>query len=162
MMPTEETPLLAEIVNTTGVVTLNRPKALNALNDPLVARFREALRQWEGRVQCVILRGAGGRAFCAGGDIKATSATSQENIEKAKEFVRREYSLIYTIARYGAPCVALLDGITMGGGVGISIHCRLVISTDSNCLYFEFGNFFGTSAVVLIEWVVPTRVLVAW
>lgn len=133
-MPTEEPPLLAEIVNKTGVVTLNRPKALNALNEPLVARFREALRQWEGRVQCVVLRGTGGRAFCAGGDIKATSTTSQENIEKAKEFVRREYSLIYTIARYGAPCVALLDGITMGGGVGISVHCRLVIATDSHCL----------------------------
>lgn len=127
-MSAEEPPLLAKVINTTGVVTLNRPKALNALNEPLVAMFREALQQWEGRVQCVVLRGAGVKAFCAGGDIKATSTTSQENIEKAKEFVRREYSLIYTIARYGAPCVALLDGITMGGGVGISVHCRSVTS----------------------------------
>lgn len=108
-----------------GIVTLNRPKALNAITHAMVRALAAQLDAWarDGGVTRVIVTANGERAFCAGGDIRAlydliTSGRQQE----ALKFFREEYALNTAIKRYPKPYVSLIDGIVMGGGVGISIH----------------------------------------
>jgi enoyl-CoA hydratase len=106
-------------------VTLNRPGALNALTLEMVRAYDPVLRAWEGdpAVKAVVIRGAGERAFCAGGDIRAVCrARDAGDAEITRSFFREEYLLNRRIARFPKPYVALLDGIAMGGGLGLSIH----------------------------------------
>jgi len=113
-----------------GVVTLNRPKALNALNKAMCETMAERLRAWatDDGVGAVLLRGAGERAFCAGGDIRYLWEGGRSDPRETAEFFRKEYELDALIHHYPKPVVAALDGVTMGGGVGISAHApyRLV------------------------------------
>lgn len=108
-----------------GIIVLNRPKALNALTRGMVAIMRGALEAWrdDPAVTRIVVMGAGDRAFCAGGDIRQlTQAGRTGNRAQPLEFWREEYLLNILIKRYPKPYVALVDGIVMGGGVGISLH----------------------------------------
>jgi 3-hydroxyisobutyryl-CoA hydrolase len=122
--------VLSEVVNNKGVLTLNRPRALNSLNEPMVNIILEKLKDWEDKVQCVVVRGAGEKAFCAGGDVVAVTSGSPTNCEPGKNFFRKEYTMDYTISQYKKPYIALIYGITMGGGVGISVHGKYRIATE--------------------------------
>ena len=107
-----------------GLITLNRPKALNALTLGMIRQMQGQLDAWaeDPAVGAVLVRGAGGKAFCAGGDVLAISRAAREGDELSRIFFREEYTLNRTIKTYPKPYIALIDGITMGGGVGISEH----------------------------------------
>ncbi|WP_411145661.1 enoyl-CoA hydratase/isomerase family protein [Streptomyces sp. x-80] len=116
-----------------GYLTLNRPRALNALDHAMVRRIDEALTAWEHdpAVATVVLRGAGARGLCAGGDIRAIHQDASAGGGAAsRAFWRDEYRLNARIARYPKPYVALMDGIVMGGGVGLSAHAGVRIVTE--------------------------------
>ncbi len=128
--PTDE--ILIERVGPWGVVTLNRPQALNALNLGMVAAFRAALDEWAGddSVKAVLVRGAGEKAFCAGGDVRWVAETARADIDAACAFFREEYRLNSAIHHFQKPYVALIDGIVMGGGVGVSVHGHMRVAGD--------------------------------
>ncbi|MFB6692035.1 enoyl-CoA hydratase/isomerase family protein [Streptomyces virginiae] len=113
-------------------ITLNRPEALNALSHPMVLRIEEALTTWadDPAVELVVIDGAGERALCAGGDIRAIHADARTGGSASADFWRDEYRLNALIARYPKPYVALMDGIVMGGGVGVSAHGSVRIVTE--------------------------------
>ncbi|MFG2212365.1 enoyl-CoA hydratase/isomerase family protein [Streptomyces sp. NPDC048638] len=116
-----------------GYLTLNRPRALNALTHPMVRRIDEALDAWERdpAVTTVVIGGAGDRGLCAGGDIRAIHDDARAGGGAASHaFWRDEYRLNVRIARYPKTCVALMDGIVMGGGVGVSAHGDVRIVTE--------------------------------
>lgn len=121
----EQDEAICERVGAAGIITLNRPQALNALTLPMVRAMRAALDSWAGdaAVTRVIVQGAGEKAFCAGGDIrKLVEAGKAGRPEAALTFWREEYELNALIEAYPKPYVALIDGICMGGGVGVSLH----------------------------------------
>ena len=108
-----------------GVITLNRPQALNAVTHGMVHALAAQLEAWarDAAITRVVIRGAGGRAFSAGGDIRALYELGRAGRQaEALPFWRDEYTLNAFIKRYPKPYVALIDGIVMGGGVGVSIH----------------------------------------
>jgi enoyl-CoA hydratase len=108
-----------------GLVTLNRPQALNALNDAMVDGLQAALIDFrdDPALHHVAIRGAGGKAFCAGGDIRLMHEYGQTGRhDVALDFWAREYRLNAFIKRFPKPYIALVDGIVMGGGVGVSLH----------------------------------------
>ena len=114
-----------ELRGVAGVVTLNRPQALNAVTHDMVRALRSALDDWadDPAITRVVIQAAGGRAFSAGGDIRAlTDLGKTGKIDEAVQFWRDEYPLNACIKNYRKPYIALIDGIVMGGGVGISIH----------------------------------------
>ncbi|MEU6056820.1 enoyl-CoA hydratase/isomerase family protein [Streptomyces sp. NPDC047097] len=115
-----------------GHLLLNRPQALNALSHPMVTTLAAALDAWEHdpAVETVVISGAGERGLCAGGDIRAISASARAGTEEAAAFWRDEYRLNARIARYPKPYVAIMDGIVMGGGVGVSAHGTVRITTE--------------------------------
>lgn len=123
---TEDAPhALCRIDGAAGIITLNRPKALNALTLEAVRAMRSALDAWadDPAVTRVVIEGAGEKAFCAGGDIrKLVEAGKAGRREEAETFWREEYELNLVIRRYSKPYVALVHGIVMGGGVGVSLH----------------------------------------
>ncbi len=107
-----------------GYITLNRPEALNALNLDMVLALEEILTQWEKNsdILAVILQSSSEKAFCAGGDIRALYEAGLKKDPHVFEFFKKEYELDYHLAHYAKPCISFLNGITMGGGVGISLH----------------------------------------
>src|SRR4051812_5046490 len=120
-----EAELLCERRGAAGLVTLNRPQALNALTHGMVLALRRALDEWadDPAVTRVVVLGAGERAFCAGGDIRHLYDLGKAGRhEEALRFWRDEYPLNVRIKRYPKPYVTLIDGIVMGGGVGVSLH----------------------------------------
>src|SRR5215468_6697000 len=123
---------------TAGIVTLNRPAALNAVTHAMVRALREALERWrhDGAVSRVVVTAAGGRAFSAGGDLRAIyEAGRAGRQDESIAFWREEYALNAAIKHYPKPYVALIDGIVMGGGVGISVHGSHRVAGDR----FEFA-----------------------
>lgn len=116
-----------------GHLTLNRPEAINAIDLEMVAALDATLAAWETdpEVRCVLLTGAGERGFCAGGDIvMMRDAVGRAEPERARAFWRAEYLLDARIARYPKPLVAAMDGIVMGGGVGLSSHASHRLATE--------------------------------
>ncbi|MGB3281200.1 MAG: enoyl-CoA hydratase/isomerase family protein [Pseudorhodobacter sp.] len=110
-----------------GRVTLNRPAALNALSEPMCIALDTALKAWavDGAVDLVVIDAAGDRAFCAGGDIAALySAGTAGDFAHGQDFWRKEYRMNLRIAGYDKPIVSLMQGFTMGGGVGVGCHAR--------------------------------------
>jgi enoyl-CoA hydratase len=108
-----------------GRITLNRPQALNALNYPMVKAIGAALNAWEHDpdIALILIDGTGEKAFCAGGDVQDLYWEAKNgNFEAGRDFWRDEYPLNARIARFPKPYVALMDGIDMGGGVGVSVH----------------------------------------
>jgi enoyl-CoA hydratase len=121
--PTDE--ILLERRGGIALVTLNRPKALNTLTLGMYRTLDPDLIAWgkDPAIRAVVIRGAGGRAFCAGGDVRAIyDAGRGKTTGLTADFFREEYCLIQRVYRFPKPYVALLDGITMGGGAGVSIH----------------------------------------
>lgn len=118
-----------------GVLTLNRPKTLNALTLPMIQSMAAALIDWvdDDEVTTVLIEGAG-RAFCAGGDIRAVYDSARTGSTDAAQLWREQYHLNATIARYPKPVVTFLDGITMGGGVGLGCHASHRIATENTLL----------------------------
>ena len=117
-----------------GRILLNRPKALNALDLPMIAAIAAALAEWrdDPSVHAVVIDSASDRAFCAGGDIRAirTHAVAGDAAEIEK-FFAEEYALNAAIAEYPKPYIALIDGICMGGGIGVSVHGRVRVATEA-------------------------------
>jgi len=122
---TADPDILFERHGAAGVITLNRPQALNAVTHGMVHALAAQLEAWarDPAITRVVIRGAGGRAFSAGGDIRALYELGRAGRQaEALPFWRDEYTLNAFIKRYPKPYVALIDGIVMGGGVGVSIH----------------------------------------
>lgn len=118
-----------------GDILLNRPNALNALTIDMIEALHRQLALWadDPKITGVVFNGAGDRAFCAGGDVRALYEAKQAGDAKFLEnFYRREYQLNYRIATYPKPTVAIMNGIVMGGGAGIAMHCRHRIATDNS------------------------------
>jgi enoyl-CoA hydratase len=107
-----------------GLVTLNRPKALNALTHDMCLQLKARLDLWARHpgVQTVVIQGAGDRAFCAGGDIRTLYESGKAGTDYAFDFYRDEYLLNAAIKHFPKPYVALIRGFVMGGGVGVSVH----------------------------------------
>ena len=116
-----------------GRILMNRPKALNALDIEMIRGIAVALEQWrdDPHVHAVVIEGAGERAFCAGGDIIAVRQASMDGRRKDVEaFFAEEYALNQMIATYPKPYVALIDGICMGGGIGVSVHGAYRVASE--------------------------------
>ncbi|WP_327256540.1 enoyl-CoA hydratase/isomerase family protein [Streptomyces sp. NBC_01244] len=130
--PEEPDHVLLRTEGHAAYITLNRPKALNALTHPMALRIDQALTVWEHdpAVETVVIEGAGERGLCAGGDIRAIYEDARSGGTASADFWRDEYRLNARIARYPKPYVALMDGIVMGGGVGISAHGTVRIVTE--------------------------------
>lgn len=126
--------VLVEKRGRAGLLTLNRPEAMNALTAGMVETLTQALEQWreDPDVDLVIIRGAGDRGLCAGGDIAALYRDARENPEANDTFFREEYALNRMIADYPKPYVAVMDGIVLGGGVGVSAHGSHRIVTEAS------------------------------
>ncbi len=116
-----------------GRLLLNRPKALNALDLEMIRALTRALLDWrdDPHVHAVVIEGAGDRAFCAGGDIRAVRAHAMAGDTATVEaFFAEEYALNRLIAEYPKPYVALVDGICMGGGIGVSVHGAAIVASE--------------------------------
>ncbi len=120
----DEPEILFENRGAVGLITLNRPKALNALTHGMVLALHAQLKTWaaDDGVGCVVIQGAGERAFCAGGDIRALYDSGKAHTPYIFDFYRDEYLLNAYIKHYPKPYMALMSGIVMGGGVGVSVH----------------------------------------
>jgi len=116
-----------------GLLTLDRPAALNALTHGMINALKAQLMAWaaDDAVTAVAIRGVGGRAFCAGGDIRAVQQAVAAGSDAGAELLRDEYQLNALIGSYPKPYVALLHGITMGGGAGVSVHGRYRLADAS-------------------------------
>ncbi len=122
-----------------ATVTLNRPQALNAFTLGMYRHFAPVLRAWadEPTIHAVLIRGAEGRAFCAGGDVRAIAEAGRGisgDPALTSDFFREEYELIRHIHRYPKPYLAIIDGITMGGGAGVSVNGAYRIATERTML----------------------------
>ncbi|MEU4427693.1 enoyl-CoA hydratase/isomerase family protein [Actinoplanes sp. NPDC024001] len=119
-----------------GHLTLNRPAAINALTAEMVAIIRRALAEWavSDRVRTVLITGAGERGLCAGGDIRVFHADAVSGGTGSLDFWADEYRLNATIAAYPKPVVAFMDGIVMGGGIGVSAHASIRVVTERSRL----------------------------
>ncbi|HUS55903.1 MAG TPA: enoyl-CoA hydratase/isomerase family protein [Thermohalobaculum sp.] len=115
-----------------GLITLNRPEALNALTHDMILRLERQLDDWrdDPSVTVVAIQSAGDRAFCAGGDVRALYDAGKVDGRNNWKFYADEYRLNAKIKNYSKPYVSLMDGIVMGGGVGVSIHGSLRIATE--------------------------------
>jgi enoyl-CoA hydratase len=132
---TQTTDILFERRGRLGLITMNRPKALNALTHEMSLALDRQLADWadDPKVETVAIVGAGDRAFCAGGDIRALYQSGPKG-QLTREFYWNEYRMNRRIFRYPKPYVALIDGITMGGGVGVSAPGRYRLATEKTLL----------------------------
>ncbi len=124
--------LIARREGSAGVIRLNRPKAINAVTLEMFREIDRALDRFEAdpQVGLILLEGAGERGLCAGGDIRALYESSKVNGDLGKILWREEYILNARIAEFKKPYVAFMDGIVMGGGVGLSAHSRHRVVTE--------------------------------
>ena len=127
-----EPDLIARREGAAGIIRLNRPKAINAVTLEMFRDIDKALDAFEAdpKVGVIVLEGAGERGLCAGGDIRALYESSKVNGDLGKILWREEYILNARIGRFKKPYVALMDGIVMGGGVGLSAHSRHRVVTE--------------------------------
>lgn len=116
-----------------GRIRLNRPKAIHALNAAMCEAVLDALDAWasDPAVEAVLIDHAEGRGFCAGGDIRMIADSGAKDGEEARAFFRTEYRMNHRLFTYAKPIVAFMDGITMGGGVGISQPARFRVATEN-------------------------------
>lgn len=121
------------VIGNLGRITLDRPEALNALTQTMCEKITRLLVKWENNpeIGAVVMDGAGDRAFCAGGDVILLHDSGRAGDDRAENFWRTEYALNELIYRYAKPYITLIDGIVMGGGVGLSVHGRYRIAGDA-------------------------------
>jgi len=137
-----DTEILFEVRGQIGLATINRPKALNAINADMCLALRLQLADWadDDAITAVVIQGEGDRAFCAGGDVVSLykSGLAYKGGDKTslewRRFFFEEYRMNTAVAEFPKPCIALLDGITMGGGVGISVHGSHRVATERTML----------------------------
>jgi enoyl-CoA hydratase/carnithine racemase len=124
--------ILCEVRNHVAIVTLNRPGALNSLSMGMVVGLRGVMRDCalDPNVRAVLLKGAGEKAFCAGGDIRALYDSFRSSATPHRDFFIAEYPLDYVLHFYPKPYIALIDGITMGGGMGLAQGSRMRIAGE--------------------------------
>jgi len=128
--------VLTFIEGKVGRIRLNRPKAIHALNTVMCAAVLDALAAWrhDPAVEAVMIDHADGRGFCAGGDIRMLAESGAKDGAEAREFFFTEYRMNHRLFTYEKPVVAFMDGITMGGGVGISQPARYRVATENTRL----------------------------
>ncbi len=142
-----------------GWLTMDRPRAMNALTLEQVRAMTGALRAWadDDRVRLVVIEGAGDQAFCAGGDIRALyEAYKRGDLDFQYTFYREKYALNQLIYRYPKPFVAFMDGMTMGGGAGVSVHGSHRVATE-NLVYAMPETGVGLFPDVGHTWFLPRR-----
>jgi len=125
--------ILFETKNHLAKITLNRPQALNALNGDMFTALRERLIKWQSddTINAIVIRSNCEKAFCAGGDIRAIYQNKNESIDVPTAYFQLEYDVNKIISHYKKPIIALTHGITMGGGVGISIHASHCVAAEN-------------------------------
>ena len=134
---TDEPTVIARREGAAGTLLMNRPKALNALDLAMIRAFQKALDAWtnDASVKLVVLEGAGGRAFCAGGDVRRIRELAiAGDTAGVESFFAEEYAVNRGIARFGKPWVSLIDGVCMGGGIGLSVHNGPRVVTENALL----------------------------
>ncbi|MEP6101751.1 enoyl-CoA hydratase/isomerase family protein, partial [Parasphingorhabdus sp.] len=116
-----------------GHISLNRPKVIHSLNLDMCLAMTEALLAWrdDDAVEAVILDHSEGRGFCAGGDIAMLRESGLTDGKEGRDFFYKEYQLNHLMFEYAKPIVAFMDGITMGGGVGISQPAKYKVATEN-------------------------------
>lgn len=129
---TTEPEVLTRVESGVGRITLNRPGALHALNTNMCRLMIDALLAWriDPQVHCVLIDHSGERGFCAGGDIRMLAESGAADGKAAREFFFTEYRLNHLLFVYEKPVVAVMDGVTMGGGVGLAMPSRYRIATE--------------------------------
>lgn len=129
---TDEPEILTRVDNGVGLMTLNRPQALNSLNQSMVDTMALVLADWarDDAIRAVVLDGAGERGLCAGGDVVALYHSARAGGVEARKFWFDEYRLNSVIGNYPKPYTAVMDGIVMGGGVGVGAHGSVRVVTD--------------------------------
>ncbi|MBL8465264.1 MAG: enoyl-CoA hydratase/isomerase family protein [Thauera sp.] len=134
LLPETEPPasVLVDIIDGVGVLTLNRPAVLNALDLATVRALTRQLDAWadDPAIRAVLLRGTGERAFCAGGDVCSLYHLQSQGSPELERYFDEEYALDCRIHRYPKPTIALMDGVVMGGGMGISQGCTHRLVTE--------------------------------
>ncbi|MDI3315366.1 MAG: enoyl-CoA hydratase/isomerase family protein [Mycobacterium sp.] len=132
-MTGESEEILTRVEEGVGFVTLNRPKAINSLTQNMVNTLSSVLARWENdeAIHAVVLSGAGDRGLCAGGDVVMIYHSARADGVDARRFWRDEYLLNAQIGRFAKPYVSLMDGIVMGGGVGVGAHANTRVVTDT-------------------------------
>jgi enoyl-CoA hydratase len=125
--------VLISVEGGVGRIRLNRPKAIHALTTEMCEAMSEALLRWrsDSAVELVLIDHAEGRGFCAGGDVVMLARSGNEDAEEAKRFFFAEYRLNHLLFTYPKPTIAIMDGVTMGGGVGISLPCTYRVATEN-------------------------------
>ncbi|NQD75383.1 enoyl-CoA hydratase/isomerase family protein [Pseudomonas sp. CM27] len=128
--------VLAEVRNQVGHLTLNRPAGLNALTLDMVRSLRQQLDRWaeDPQVHAVVLRGEGPKGFCAGGDIRSLYDSFKADDTLHQDFFVEEYALDLLIHHYRKPVLVLMDGFTLGGGMGLAQGCDLRVVTERSRL----------------------------
>ncbi|WP_308202301.1 enoyl-CoA hydratase/isomerase family protein [Cellulosimicrobium cellulans] len=125
--------IIARVDDGVGHLTLDRPRALNALGDAMLGEIADVLEEWrvDPTVRVVLLDGAGDRGLCAGGDVRALHASIVAGKQaEARRYFRREYAVDAALAELPVPVVTIMDGITMGGGVGLGAHAPVRVVTE--------------------------------
>lgn len=122
--------ILSSIIGTTGIITLSRPHALNALSYEMVTAISSNLNAWaiDASIEQIILESSDKKIFCAGGDIKEV-AENKDDFAFQKDYFYKEYRLNQLIKNYPKPIIAIVDGLALGGGVGISLHAQYSVIT---------------------------------
>ena len=128
--------ILISVEKNVGRLRLNRPKAIHALTREMCDAMSEVLLAWreDPSIQVVVIDHAEGRGFCAGGDVVMLARSGAGDAEDAKHFFFSEYRLNHLLFTFPKPTVAIMDGITMGGGVGISLPCEYRVATENTRL----------------------------
>ncbi|HZZ31183.1 MAG TPA: enoyl-CoA hydratase/isomerase family protein, partial [Phenylobacterium sp.] len=131
-----EPEVLTRIEGAVGRITLNRPQALHALTTNMCRLMIEALVAWidDPKVRLVLIDHAGDRGFCAGGDIRMLAESGAADGRLAREFFFTEYRLNALLHDYPKTLVAIMDGVTMGGGVGLSVYAKYRVATERTLL----------------------------
>lgn len=127
------TDIIFEVNNNLAKITLNRPKALNALSYSMFQQLNVHLQQWEqdDSIKAVLVRSNIEKAFCAGGDIRAIYENKHQSADVLSDYFRLEYGINRLIAHFSKPYIALTHGITMGGGIGISLHGSHCVAAEN-------------------------------
>jgi enoyl-CoA hydratase len=148
--------VVARVEGRTARLTLNRPQALNALTEPMCAAITAALLAWrdEPIIDLVLIDHAGERGFCAGGDIRAMADHGVHDPAAGAQFFLSEYRMNELLQRYPKPTAVIMDGIVMGGGVGLSAYCTYRIATERT-LYAMPETGIGLFPDVGAGWFLP-------
>jgi enoyl-CoA hydratase len=134
---TPEPTVISRTIDRLGRITLNRPRAINALDLDMIRQVSAVLDDWDqdSDVEVVVIDGAGERGLCAGGDVRSLyDQIMAGHPDDTAAFFRAEYAMNARIAEYPKPIVALADGITMGGGIGLACHAAIRVVTERSKL----------------------------